>query len=260
VTTPRLISLHVSPWSERAKWSLDHHGIAYRVEHHVPFIGERRLRKIVGPTAPRATVPVLIVDGELVPNSLAIARWADAHGSGIKLVPPEHEEAVQRWIAKSDVAMDAGRTLITARMLASDGALDESLPSAIPKFARVLSRPVTRYGMRWFARKYAIRVEDVPARTEDLRAYLLDLRAALAGAAHLLGAFTYADIVVTAALQAIVPVADRWLPLGPATRRVWTNEPLAAEFADLIAWRDALYERHRPQRLRVNAPGASVPA
>src|SRR5580658_7746154 len=46
----KLVSLHVSPWSERAKWALDHHRLAYTVVEHVPIAGERRLR--LHPTCP----------------------------------------------------------------------------------------------------------------------------------------------------------------------------------------------------------------
>jgi glutathione S-transferase len=45
-----------------------------------------------------------------------------------------------------------------------------------------------------------------------------------------------------------VSVADRYRELGPATRVVWTRQDLAARYADLVSWRDQLYERHRPAR------------
>lgn len=47
--------------------------------------------------------------------------------------------------------------------------------------------------------------------------------------------------------------------LGPATRAVWTQPALAAEFADLLAWRDGLYAAHRPGRTRAAAPSAGSP-
>jgi glutathione S-transferase len=46
-------------------------------------------------------------------------------------------------------------------------------------------------------------------------------------------------------MQAIVPVADEYLRLGPGTRAAWTRESLAREFADLVRWRDDLYRDHR---------------
>jgi glutathione S-transferase len=46
-------------------------------------------------------------------------------------------------------------------------------------------------------------------------------------------------------MQGISPVDDRFVKLGPATRAAWTQAPLAAEYADLVAWRDKVYERQR---------------
>ena len=61
--TARLVTLHVSPFSERARWALDHHGIAYRVDPHTPFLGEPRLRRLVAkartPRPQRAVYPLL---------------------------------------------------------------------------------------------------------------------------------------------------------------------------------------------------------
>ena len=46
-------------------------------------------------------------------------------------------------------------------------------------------------------------------------------------------------------LQGVAPVSGQYIRLGPATRGVWTQPALAAEFSDLIAWRDELYARQR---------------
>ena len=71
------------------------------------------------------------------------------------------------------------------------------------------------------------------------------LRAALDGREHLLDAFSFADITMATSLQFILPVDDRYIALGPATRDAWTHPTLASEYADLLAWRDRLYARHR---------------
>jgi glutathione S-transferase len=33
--------------------------------------------------------------------------------------------------------------------------------------------------------------------------------------------------------------------VGPRTREAWTQPELAREFADVLAWRDAVYAKHR---------------
>ena len=39
-----LYGLSLSPWTERARWALDHHGVAYDYHEHVPMLGEVLLR------------------------------------------------------------------------------------------------------------------------------------------------------------------------------------------------------------------------
>lgn len=244
--TPALVLLHYSPWSERARWALEHHGIAYRTIEHVPVIGERRLRKLVGEQRRPATVPVLI-DGETVlTDSWAIAGWADRVGSGSPLIPAGQAAEVRRWTELADTSMRSGRALVVAAMLQSPEALDETLPPTVPGWLRPLLRPVNRRGTRWFARKYGLRLGDLAAHAAQMRVGLAALREALAGGTRcLLGSFSYADIAMATLLQGVEPVADAYISLGPATRRAWTQSELARDYADLLRWRDELYRDHR---------------
>jgi glutathione S-transferase len=241
----RLVVLPVSPWSERARWALDHHALAYRKVEHIPFLGERRLRRLVGARSSRATVPVLLTGDQVLTDSWDIALYADREGSGSPLIPATDAAEIQRWNALAERTMIAVRALTVGRLLASDGALDESLPPAVPVLIRRALRPVTRYGMVWFARKYALELSDTERPRGVLRETLDQLRAALAGSGYVLGSFSYADIIAASLLQGVVPVAGRHIRLGPATREAWTQPDLAAEYADLIRWRDELYERYR---------------
>lgn len=245
--TPRsLVTLNVSPWSERAKWALDHHGLAYETIEHVPFLGERRLRRLVGPGKERATVPVLLASGEVLTDSWDIALHADRAGGGPKLVPPDREQEIRRWNALADETMAAGRVLIVTAILADPEALDETLPPPVPAPVRPLLRPITRYTVQWFGRKYGVHPDKTRASEAKVRSTLETLCGAISkDAPYLLGSFSYADIVMATCLQGVSPVSDRYIPLGPATRRAWTLDALAAEFADLLTWRDRLYERHR---------------
>ena len=252
----QLYSLHLSPWSERARWVLEHHALAYRKIEHIPFLGERRLRRVLGNPAGSATVPVLIADGQLLKDSWEIALYAERVGHGAPLIGDAQAE-VRRWHDLAERAMAAGRALTIARTLASDEALEETV--AAPRFVRPLLRPVGRHALRWFARKYQLDLE--PARAaaaaQPVRDALDQLRRELGGAQYLLGRFSYADIIAASLLQGVSPVSDRYLRLGPATRRVWTQTELATSYADLIAWRDRLYDQHRRARPE---PAASAEA
>jgi glutathione S-transferase len=248
----KLVSLHVSPWSERAKWALDHHGLAYEVVEHLPIVGEGRLRRLVGPDKPQATVPVLVDGAGVLSESWDIAVYADRVGKGSKLIPPEREAAIRTWAARSDEAMQAGRPLVMAAMLASPAALDEAAPPFVPAFIRPLFRPVARRVTHAFVAKYGVRLDDESTHLDVMRTALAEVRKALgSGAGFLLGSFTYADIAVATMIQGVSPVDDRYIRLRPATRIVWTRAELAKEFADLIAWRDELYATRRGTRTRI---------
>lgn len=230
---------------------LDHHHLDYQTIEHVPFLGEARLRRLVGTGKKRATVPVLLAGDEVLTESWDIAVYADREGSGPKLVLADREKEIRKWNDLSDETMKAGRSLVIAALLASPDALDESLSSRLPKWIRALSRPVTRHGTKWFARKYELGLDQTTGALGKLRSTLSLLREALSTSSpYLLGTFSYADIVMAVVLQGIVPVDDCYMPIGAATRKTWTRVELAAEFADLVAWRDGLYERHRKRRTK----------
>lgn len=247
---PTLVVLHVSPWSERVKWALDHHGIAYRLVQHAPFLGERKLRRIVGKREGRVTVPVLVDADTVLGESWDIVKHAERNGSGAPLVPFDREGRIREWVTLADETSNAGRAIVVRALLHSPGALDESVPPPAPTWIRPLFRPFTRFGTRWFARKYGLDLADTSVAEAKVRANLDRLRAGLAGGAHLLDDFTYADIAMASVLQGIRPVADEWLRLGPATRETWTTPTIAADYEDLLRWRDELYREHRKARVK----------
>ncbi|MEZ4449190.1 MAG: glutathione S-transferase family protein [Nannocystaceae bacterium] len=249
MNTPTLVHLHYSPWSERARWALDHHAVAYATIAHEPVLGERRLRRLAGGQRP-ATVPLLLDGDARLRDSWSIAEYADRHGGAAPLLPAEHLPAIRRWNEVLEAAMAAGRGLVVAGLLADPAALDEQMPPAVPAWVRRLARPLNRFGTRWFAAKYGLDLREGEAHAAGLRRGLDAAREALPGESSYLvgGAFTYADIILASALQGVLPVEDRYIRMGPATRRAWTQPALAREYADLLEWRERLYRDHRGRR------------
>ena len=245
VATRKLVQLSYSPWSERARWALDHHAIAYRTVEHMPFLGELRLRRLVGRAKERATVPVLIDGDTVLTDSWDIARYADRTGTGAKLIPAEQEADVREWADLADQTSSQGRALVVSALLSSEAALDEGLPIALPAWLHAAMRPLTRFGLRWFARKYDLSPSAAAENEARMRPALDRLRASVKRSPYLLGRFTYADIVMATLLQGISPVGNGYIRLGPATRRAWTRPALERDYSDLIRWRDNLYLEHR---------------
>ena len=241
--TLRVYGMSFSPYSEKARWALDHHGIAYEWHEHVPMIGERSLRKRVGGDRGTVSVPMAVEGDTVLRDSLSIAKHAERTGKGARLFI--NDAAVATWAARSDEALGAARVLLLARTLADHEALRESLPSWMPRPLRRPATPLEARATRFLARKYGADAVDPEAATTKLREGLAAMRRVLGSRVTILDGFSYADIAMAVVIQMISPVDDTYIPLGPARRRAWTEPALAGEFAELVAWRDAVYARRR---------------
>ena len=241
----RLIAIHYSPWSEKARWALDHHHVPYTVEHYMPMLGEPMLRLRTGRLTGPIGVPVLL-DGEgTLFDSFSIARHAERNGSGTALFPAARLAEITRWNDRSNDALTAGRPLVIDRMNTDREAQQEALPRFIPGALRPTLAGASQLVVRFLASKYSI-ARDLEGAEARVSAVLDELRAALDGRAYLLdGELTYADIAAAVTLQMVRPVRDAFVRLGPATRACWTTPALEKRYPDLLEWRDQLYDKHR---------------
>jgi glutathione S-transferase len=240
-----LVGLTSSGWTEKARWALDHHRVAYRYEEYMPFVKERWLRKQV-PQGTKASVPLLMdppTPG--LPGSFAIAKRSEELGQGTPLFPAKHADAIARWNDVSEEVLNVARAYSMPRMLSSSAAQAEALPKALPLWLRKLLAPTAKSGMGFIVKKYGVPTNSEEAIEKTVVPAYEKLREALGGRPYLLGDFTYADIATGVMLVLLGPVADRHLPMGPGTREVWTHAGLASRFPDLLAWRDGLYDKHR---------------
>jgi glutathione S-transferase len=237
---PTLVGLHYSPWTQRARWALDHHRVRHRYREYLPVVGEPGLRLASRRWTGKTSVPVLLTPHGAIFDSLAIARHVDSFGQGEKLCDG-HEAAVNRWIELAEPALHAARGLV---MLAVDRDREAQLESVKLPMPAALKGPTARFGsavLRW---KWSAATTEREGEAK-LAEVAEQLRQALAGNAYLDGSFSFADVIAAGVVQAIAPVGDRYLPLEPATRRAWTRPALAARFSDLLEWRDRLFARHR---------------
>jgi glutathione S-transferase len=238
---PELISLAYSPWSEKARWALDRRGVEYERTEYLIMLGELWLRIRARKATGRVSVPLLIDGDRIYTDSFEIARYAEWFGRGAALM--DDMDAVTRWNEQSERALSAGRVLLTERIARDPEAKREQLPPFVPRALRSALSPVATVGIAFMRRKWDFdHVARAETRLEDT---LAQLREALGGGDYLLGSFSYADIAMAVVLQMVSPVDERYIRLGPATKRAWTHPDLARDYEDLVAWRDRLYERHR---------------
>jgi glutathione S-transferase len=236
---PVLWQIPYSPWSERARWALEAASIDHERKSYQPILGELSLRRLRNDGKP-ASVPVLVVDDAVIADSADIARWAASDGP---LRPDGDDRAFDELFERG---LAAGRVLGLRRVLADRDALLEMVPPWL-RMIPPLAAAISAMGVRRTLAKYRSADPDEARRT--LRSALEILRERLAAAPDgeprtLCGRFTTADIAMSQVLAFVRP-PDKGLRVGPANRRCFHDPELAAEYPDLLAWRDALYARYR---------------
>jgi len=240
------IALSYSPWSEKARWALDHHRVDYREIEHVPMLGAPLLRARLHRPIGRVTVPALVDRGTVYGDSLEIAKHAERIGQGEPMFPEEMHDAIATWNARSETILDAGRALLVQKVPRSTEAMQEALPAQFPAAVRPHLLFMAKMGVRFLEVKYGAADRDAKTERKRISKSLEALRDVLTGPeSYVLGRFTHADVVMAVSLQVVRPVSNRWLPLGDATRAAWEEPELADRFADLLEWRDWVYDRHR---------------
>jgi len=241
-----LIAIAYSPWSEKARWALDYHSVAYTERAYLPLFGAPLLRLRARRYRGRISVPTLIDDSASVMGSLEIASHLEKrHARSRPLIPPEARLEVERWSALSEALLTAGRVVVTHRVSLDRAAKQESLPRQLTGPFGRLARPLADVGIAFLRHKYDFGTAELGDSEAQIAEGLETLRVALAGRTTLLAAFSFADIAMATALQFVCPVDDHYIRLGPASRRCWTQPRLAERFVDLVDWRDRIYAEHR---------------
>jgi len=239
-----LYAASYSPWSEKARWALDHAGIAFSEVAYTPLLSELAFRLKRGSLRGAVSIPTLLGAEGPIADSLQIARWADGQGDG-SLFPAEQMEAIEEWNYRCEAALSAGRILATRRVAGSEPARREALPAPLRGALYPFFAPMADLGIAFLTRKYGFAEASSETAEQAIRKTLEAGRLAIRGeGGHPIGGrFTFADIALANSLHFVSPHAS--LKMGEATRACFSHAGLAEEFADLLAWRDACYEAHR---------------
>lgn len=241
----RLFGLNYSPWTTQARWALDHHAIRYRYTEHIPMITTPLLRLAARKFTGKVSAPLLVADGRVFDDSWQIVAYADRTGHRSKLIPLTMSDDMRKWHDLCDVADRANRVIATDATAHSEEAKRDNLPDFFPEFTRNVLTPLADLGVAYLGMKYDFRHSIIAEEKKKVREVLNKIRKALNGRRFIYDDFTYADITAAGTLQFVRPPADKYIPLKPSIRTVFTQNDLANEFADLLEWRDALYADKR---------------
>lgn len=240
-----LTGMYFSPWTERARWALDHHKIPYQYTEYTTLLGQPLLRLKAGKPFGKVSVPLLITPNERLNDSFEIAAYADTKSTGYPLIPSAHLAEIRRWTESAEVALYSARLRATRRIQASREALADRLPGYTPKFMRSALTPMAYVATEYILRKYRLEEDSDEALLRNMDGFFDKADKALNGRKFVFEKFSFADIVIATAIQAITPVDDKYIYLGLPSRRCMCEPYLADKYSPLIQWRDGIYEQYR---------------
>jgi glutathione S-transferase len=257
-----VIGIPYSPWTLQARWAFQHHRAPYRFEPYVPMVGEPALRARLSRRETRfvrekLSVPILLDGTRTVHGSREIAEYVDRSSTGHpSLFPREQLDAMDRWLTRLEQAKRAGRVLATERLMESDSALVESMPSAWPGLVKRASIPVARRACRFILDKYGGRSfegrDGAPGEHDQsslrglLREVLLNAQDTLERHPFLLGdTLTFADFALVTTLQFVSP-SPELVRLGASFQAAWSDAALASELTQLFDARERILKASPP--------------
>lgn len=248
MTLPRLITIPVSHFCEKARWALDRTNLAYSEDGHAPMLHWCT-------TMPKGTrtVPLLLTEGAVLKSSSEIVRWCDARTVGAHLYPTE--PSLRREVEELEEHFDRKLGPATRRWAYSYLLFDkrralEVLSGGIPETERralVRGWPALSTMMK---RGMGVNPAGAQRSRERIRAIFGEVSERIAdGRRFLLGdRFSAADLAFTAlALPCLAPPQFPWFPLldsiDPAMRA--EIEGFRATAAGTFAMR--IYREERPR-------------
>src|SRR3954447_25960129 len=140
VTEPRLLTIPISHYCEKARWALERAEIPYREERHVQAVHMLYARRAGG----GLTVPVLVTPERVLRESEEILHWVDERTPPqLRLFPddPAQLAEVQRVCRRLDMELGPkGRRLIYVHMLLDKPLLLDFNNTGLPRWEHRLLR------------------------------------------------------------------------------------------------------------------------
>lgn len=241
----RLYQFPVSHYCEKARWALDYKGIPYQAQTLLPGLHFKKLK----PIAADSTVPVLLINGDVIQGSDQIIDHLDKLFSDKTLTPhdPMLQAQVADWekFAAEKIAdplrcfyyyylLDQPKTLIP---LFSEGGPWYGKYLLGMTFRQIKQRMQAGYHLNQQSAQMAMRVVDKAiARLEQH----LETHPFLVG-----DSFTRADLSVCALLSPLVVPERGYLKLSSLTAQPLRDYRMARINSPVFRWVNTIYNTYR---------------
>ncbi|MCA9537815.1 MAG: glutathione S-transferase [Myxococcales bacterium] len=248
--TPVLITIPFSHFCEKARWALNHAGVAFVERGHAPLLHVPAVKRVGG----QRSVPTLQTEEGTLCDSTDILAWADARASAERKLLPTDPALRDEVLALED-DFDrrlgvASRHVFYSITLKDLKRVRKVVREGIPGFERFILPALMPVAARVIRRVYRITPERTEKAYAKVRATFDEVEARLAdGRPYLCGdRFTAADLTFAALAAPTVAPPEYGVPLPeddlPEGLRPWLDE-CRARPAGQFALR--LYREHRHQ-------------
>jgi glutathione S-transferase len=247
---PTLWQLDISHYSEKARWALDHKGVAYR--RRAPLPGGHMAVALWLTRGGEKTLPILQLDGRTVGDSTAIVAALEARYPEPPLYPSDPEQRRRALALEDFFDEELGphtRLLAFHELINEPEMFAEVASQAVPAplgrakgFVGAYARAFTslRFGANSDAAAETARAKIVVAMDR------LDAELAASGGEYLVGeGFTVADLTAAALFYPLVAPDEG--PLPDDTPRPPALESFRVELSGRpgFLWVEEMFRRHR---------------
>jgi glutathione S-transferase len=244
-----LYQFEFSHFCEKARWALDHKGLAHVRKNLLPGLHMRVAKKL----APKSCLPILVDDGTVVQNSASIITYLDAKYPDRPLTPSDAHEAEEALAWEQYLDDEIG---VPVRLWFYYHALPDR-----DRALRFLLDGAPWYGRPLFALIYPkvraamtalmdIHAESASQSEQRLVAAMDKLDDALKGRRFLVGdRFSRADLTACALLRrhcAVAGASGKIEPAAPAAVLALRDAHKARPF---VSWVRQIYRSHRQPEL-----------
>ncbi len=243
---PRLITIPISHYCEKARWALERAEIPYREEAHLQVIHWAHVWR----AGRGRTAPLLVTGDGVRTDSTDILRWVDAR-SDLRLYPDGAAELEERF---DEELGPHGRRWMYHRIFERRDLVREYAVTGVPRWERAALPPFLPLVRRVLDRYLDVDDATAAESRERVRALFDEVGERLSDGRRYLVAdrFTAADLTFAALAAAVIIPSRYGVPLPPVEA---LPEPFAGEVRTLRAhpagaFALRLYDQERPYTQR----------
>lgn len=249
--TPRLVTIPISHFCEKARWALDRSGVAYQETRHLQIFHYVAVKRAGG----GISVPTLATDDGALTDSTDILKWINERAPAAGLYPADADRRAQVEALEDlfdETLGPATRRVIYYHLLDSKKIAFDYNCNGVPRFER-LALHLIYPGAKWFLRR-RLKIDSAAAQAAlvTIRGVFDDVAGRLAdGRRYLTGdRFTAADLTFASLAAPVVLPAEYGVTLPPRDVVPVAMQTIVDEFRATTAGRYVLrlFAEDRRQR------------